>query len=398
MKLAIYLFLSIILSTPLIGNDSLPKELLSGLLGKNKEESLKTLDLIINHLDKGITAEEANVIVLFLAEHVKELESETVSEIFFHFKNIDHPLTDSIFFDCLFNNYNKFKRDTQVVIFHLTLQYSNKDAEIQFNRFMEAYGKDLLYLSQLLIDLNIENPKSISGNLLKFISNENIKYSIYDYFLNQIKGEKLNATDITGINLEIFNDINSNLKTYKIKPKENKENLIKLLNLALIIKTELDEKISSNIFAIKNEDISLALIEVLYSQKKSAPKTVTKSLLQSNIFKYYLFALCEKYQQQTELINKSRTQEEIGRGQLICWFYENMQINVSADKIKYEGNHILNSETPKSLALFKCFIEFPFFKEIKPIAASGGFFNDANDLSYLTREGPLFKKGTLCSI
>lgn len=386
MKLVTFLLLSVFLASQVFSNEGFQKEQLNGFLSKKDEERMAAFGLIINQLEKGITAEDANLIISFFAENVNVIQSDTISEIFYHFRNIEHPPTNSIFFDCLYRNYPKFKIDTQVVIFHLLLQMGYEDIETQFNRFLESYGKDLLYLNHNLMVMFIENPKEISQNLLKLISNENIKYSIYQYFFAQLKAEKLNLSDIPSINQAILQDLKANIKVYKLKPNEIKKNLTLILKLALITKIGFEEKISDTIFSLKDEEISLALIEILFSQKKTVPKHALKLLLQSPIFRFYLFTLCEKYQHQLEIISKTMTQEEIGRGQLICWFYDKMKIQVSPDKIIFEGAQKIEPNSSKTLALFKCFVEFPFSKEIIPIAASGGIFNDDKDLSFLPRQ------------
>jgi len=386
MKLALKFLFLFLLTSPLFGNETSSKELLKGLLDKDNDKSQKASSLLIDYLENGIKPEEAISIIIFLAENASKIKSENISEIFHSFHHADQTLNNDLFFDCLFSNYHKFKKDAQVSIFHLTLQKDDDNSEKQFKRFLDAYGKDLLYLNKELIELCIIDPLNISTNLYKALLNENIKGSIYQYFLNLLQENKINSTDLRELSQYLTTDIYSALETLKEDPKRKKDKLIFYFKLALALNTELNESIITKVYSTKDEDIFLSLIEVLYKQGKLAPKNMLIKILKSDLFRFYLFRLIEKYQINTELITKRVSQEEIGRGQLMCWFYEFMQVEIPADKIQFNGFHKIDSDPSRSIALFKCFIELPYVKEIEPIAASGGIFSDEKDLSYLARE------------
>ena len=367
MKSIICLIFAFIISTPLFANDSFKKELLNGLLSKNKSDSEEAIGLIIACLETGVTTEEAISIVLFLAENVKEIKSDSISEIIYHFKNEEQPLTDVSFYDSLFNSYPKFTKDSQVALFHFVMQFEYEEIDDQFVRFLDAYGNDLLFLSPNLIHNSNHDLIDVSIKLLKCLSNENIKYSIYQIYSDYLISKSIESKDLLGLNPILIKDLTLNLNTYKIESKRKKKNILLLLKIANSLKVEINEKVISQTLSINDDDVTLAMVEVLFNQDKVVPKNILKKLASSDLFKIYLFALCEKYQKNTDLIDKKMTQEEIARGKLMCWFYETMQMKVLAKYIEFNGFYKIEADKPERMALFKCAIEFPFIKEIVPL-------------------------------
>jgi antitoxin component YwqK of YwqJK toxin-antitoxin module len=369
----------------LSGQENFSQEHLKKLLSKEVSSSETAKNKMIKVVKEGISSEDAISLLNFISSNIADINADLINEILNSFHDTEGSFIDLPFLNCLFEVYPKFRKDSQVILFHLLIIFEFENQEAQINRFLNAFGDSLLYINDYLPKNEYKDIKSIALELAKHLSNENIKFSIYKILITLLESKQLEIKDVESIKSFVISDF----ELFIEKPITQKSAIAKfqvILVLIGLLNIEINENNSNKIINSNVDSLMLAMIEILFSQNKPLANSIVKKLVKNEINKMYFYALCERYPNYSNFIDKTMNQEEVARGKLQCWFYENLGIAVATNKIIFKGFHKIEEDQTSKIALFECTLNAPYFKEELPIACSGGVFIDDKDLGFHDRD------------